>query len=125
MGIDKKIEPRIRKSILISNNIDELIKNIKTKKYSYNRIKRVLIYILIDYKKKEHNTNNYIRILGFNKKGKNYLASVKENIKIPIITNYSNSNNLIDIDIRINNILSIKAKKYDELKQVIIKIDTE
>ena len=125
LGIDEKIEPRIRKSILVSNDIDELIKNIKTKKYSYNRIKRILIYILIDYKKIEHNTNNYIRILGFNKKGRNYLSSIKDNIKIPIITNYSNSYNLIDIDIRINNILSIKAKKYDELKQVIRKIDTK
>ena len=125
LGIDEKIEPRIKSSILVSNNIDELIKNIKTKKYSYNRIKRILIYILIDYKKAEHNTNNYIRILGFNKKGRAYLSSIKENIKIPIITNYSNSNNLIDIDIRINNILSIKSRKYDELKQVIRKIDTE
>ena len=123
LGIDEKIEPRIRKSINISNNIDELIKNIKTKKYSYNRIKRLLIYILLDYKKVDHNTNNYIRILGFNKKGSNYLSSVKTYIKLPIITNYSNSNHLIDIDIKINNILSIKTSMPNEIKQIIRKID--
>lgn len=122
-GIDDKIYPRIKKSIIISNNITELINNIKAKKYSYNRIKRILIYILIDYKKAEHNDNNYIRILGFNNKGKSYLSSIKKDIKLPLITNYSNSNNLLDIDIRINNILSIKAKQYDEIKQVIRKID--
>lgn len=123
LGIDDKIEPRIRKYISISNTIDELIKNIKTKKYSYNRIKRILIYILFDYKKIEHNNINYIRILGFNKRGKNYLSSIKNNIELPIITNYSNSNHLIDIDIKINNILSIKANLNSELKQVIKKID--
>ena len=125
LGIDEKIEPRIRKSISISNNIDELIQNIKTKKYSYNRIKRLLIYILLDYKKSEHNCNNYIRILGFNKKGSKYLSSIKKDIKLPIITNYSNSNHLIDIDIKINNILSIKANMPNEIKQVIRKIDID
>ena len=125
LGIDEKIEPRIRKSIINSTNIDELIKNIKTKKYSYNRIKRILIYILIDYKKIEHNTNNYIRILGFNNKGKKYLSTVKNTIKLPIITNYSNSNHLIDIDIKIRNILSIKTNIPNEIKQVIRKIDID
>ena len=125
LGIDDKISSRIRKSISISNNIDELIKNIKTKKYSYNRIKRILIYILIDYKKIEHNNNNYIRILGFNNKGKKYLSGIKNTIKLPIITNYSNSNHLIDIDIKIFNILSIKANIKDEIKQVIRKIDID
>ncbi len=122
-GVDEKIYPRIKKGILISNNVTELINNIKTKKYSYNRIKRILIYILIDYKRIEHNDNNYIRVLGFNNKGKSYLSSIKKDIKLPLITNYSNSNNLLDIDIRINNILSIKTEQYNEIKQVIRKID--
>ena len=125
LGIDEKIEPRIKTSINISNNINELIQNIKTKKYSYNRIKRLLIYILFDYKKDEHNNINYIRILGFNKKGSNYLSSIKKDIKTTIITNYSNSNHLIDIDIRISNILSIKANIPNEIKQVIRKIDID
>ena len=123
LGIDEKIEPRIKNSINKSNNIEELINNIKTKKYSYNRIKRILIYILFDYKKTEHNDNNYIRILGFNKVGKTYLSSIKKDIKLPIITNYSNSNHLIDIDIKIYNILSIKVNISSEIKQVIRKID--
>ena len=123
LGIDDKIEPRIKNSINNSNNIEELINNIKTKKYSYNRIKRILIYILFNYKKEEHNNNNYIRILGFNKIGKTYLSRIKKDIKLPIITNYSNSNHLIDIDIKIYNILSIKASIPNELKQVIRKID--
>ena len=71
-GIDEKIAPRLKNGILNSNNLEELINNIKVKKYSYNRIKRLLIYILFDYTKKEHNHINYIRILGFNKKWLDY-----------------------------------------------------
>ena len=79
----------------------------------------------MDYKKNEHNSNNYIRILGFNKKGSKYLSSIKKDIKLPIITNYSNSNHLIDLDVRINNILGIKANIPDEIKEVIRKIDID
>ena len=64
-GIDEMIAPRIKKAIKNSNSLEELINNIKTKKYSYNRIKRIIIYILIDFKKDDFNAINYIRILGF------------------------------------------------------------
>ena len=95
----------------------------KVKKYSYNRIKRLLIYILFDYTKKEHNGINYIRILGFNKKGQDYLSKLKKDIKLNVITNYSNSNHLIDFDIKIKNIISLVTKEElnKEKKEVIIK----
>ena len=122
-GIDEKIAPRLKNGILNSNNLEELINNIKIKKYSYNRIKRLLIYILFDYTKKEHNHINYIRILGFNKQGQEYLSKIKKGIKLNIITNYSNSNHLIDFDIKIKNILSLKTngKLNKEKNEVIIK----
>ncbi len=121
--VDDNIEKRIKKGIYKSENIDELIKNIKTKKYSYNRIKRILIYILFDFRKSDYNSNTYIRILGFNKKGQNYLSNIKKNIKMPIITNYSNSNGLIDIDIKIDNILNLKLNNpmNREIKKIIIR----
>lgn len=124
-SIDDKIAPRLKNAIINSNNLDELIKNIKVKKYSFNRIKRILTYILLDYKKEEHNNINYIRILGFNKKGKNYLSKTKKTINLKIITNYSNSNHLIDMDIKIKNILSLKTNETlnNETKEVIKQID--
>ena len=127
-GIDDKISPRIKKGIIKADNIETLIKNIKTKKYPYNRIKRVLIYILIDFKKTDFKEENYIRVLGFNTKGKLYLQKVKKDIKLPVITNYSNSNGLADIDIKINNILTLNKDNQQEamekeLKEVIRKLD--
>ena len=127
-GIDEMIAPRIKKAIKNSNSLEELINNIKTKKYSYNRIKRIIIYILIDFKKDDFNDINYIRILGFTKKGKAHLSKLKKQIKLPLITNYSNSNNLINIDLKINSILSLTKKNPQEfinkeIKEVIRKLD--
>ena len=57
-GIDEKISPRLKNGILNSNNLEELINNIKVKKYSYNmRYVKKSILIMIFNKKK--NNNNY------------------------------------------------------------------
>ncbi|MFA7688972.1 MAG: nucleotidyltransferase, partial [Bacilli bacterium] len=108
--VDEGIENRIKKYILSSNNIDELIERIKTKRYTHNKINRMLAHILVGFTKEEAKSNNikYIRILGFNKKGQKYLNSIKKEIEVPIITNYSNiKDNLLDIDERANNIYSL------------------
>ena len=46
LTVDEGIENRIRKCIRNSNNWDELVKNIKTKRYTYNKINRMFIHIL-------------------------------------------------------------------------------
>ena len=72
-----------------SNNVDELIKNIKSKNDTYNKISRMLLHILVGFTKEQANSFkkiSYIRILGFNSKGKNYLNKIKKDIDIPIIS---------------------------------------
>ena len=45
---------------------------------------------------------DYIRVLGFNKKGKNYLNQVKKEIELPLITSYKpNISALLDLEQRI------------------------
>ena len=41
LDVDEGIENKLKKEIHNSNNIDELILNVKSKRYSYNRIKRM------------------------------------------------------------------------------------
>ena len=90
-GVDKVLENRIRKQILKSNTLDELIQNIKSKNYTYNRIKRTLTFILLSITKKDCNNYdiNYIKVLGFNNKGKKILNCIKKDIDIPIITKFN------------------------------------
>lgn len=128
--IDEKIASRLKKEILISNSLEEYISNVKTKNYTFSKIKRILVYILLDFKKSDNKNINYIRILGFNKNGQKHLNKIKKDINLPVITNYSNSNGLLTIDNKINNILSLimpwdQQKNYiqREIKEVIRKIE--
>ena len=110
LTVDEGIENRILKYINTSNNWEELVNNIKTKRYTYNKINRMLIHILTGYKKEDNKniTIDYVRILGFNNKGKQYLNKIKKDINIPIITNYKkNISKLLDIEYKINTIYSL------------------
>lgn len=116
--VDEGIENRIKKYIYTSNNMDELINNIKTKRYTYNKVKRMLTHILCSYTKEEAlRTQNgeYIRILGFNTKGKEYLNKVKKTSLLPIITGYSNiKSEVLDIEKRVSSIYFLPFKQKNK-----------
>lgn len=106
VGVDEKLKNRIIKYINECNSLEDLIMKVKCKNYTYNRIKRTLVNILVGLTSNDI-TNNYIRILGFNKKGRVYLNKIKKDIKIPVITNYSNSKGLLDLEYKINCVLAL------------------
>ena len=128
--VDEGIENRIQNAIKISNSWEELIKNIKTKRYTYNKINRMLIHILTSFTKEEAKTLeiDYIRILGFNLNGKNYLNTIKKEIGLPIITSYKkNISKLLDLEQRITSIYNLPINENLTLEEYkrkpIIKID--
>ncbi len=88
-SVDKDIESKLKKEIINSKSIDDYINKLKTKRYTYNRISRMLLHILLNFTKDKANSFNnitYIRLLGFNDKGKTYLNKIKKDIEIPIIS---------------------------------------
>ena len=106
---------------------NELIKNIKTKRYTYNKISRMLLHILTSFTKEEASNIDidYIRILGFTTKGQEYLSKIKKNITIPIITGYKkNISKVLDIEYRVTKIYSLFTsnnliKKEYQIKPII------
>ena len=106
--VDEGIENRIIKYINECNNLDELINKVKTKRYTYNRINRMFIHILCSFTKEEakkFQTPEYIRILGFNNKGKNYLKQIKKEVNLPIISKFSSSkSDMIKLEQRVTSL---------------------
>ena len=84
LDVDEGIEFRIIKYINEAHNFDELISLIKTKRYTYNKIKRMLLHILIGLTKNDNQMAqlDYIRILGFNIKGQEYLKAIKKEMSL-------------------------------------------
>ena len=115
--VDEGLENRIKKYILTSNNLDELIMNIKTKRYTYNKLNRMFTHILCNFTKEEAKTFSnieYIRVLGFNSKGQAYLNTIKKDINIPIITKYSDiKNKMLELEFRVNSIYASISNNND------------
>ncbi len=87
--VDEGIDKLLKKEINNATNTDELIKLVKSKRYTYNKINRMLNHILCNFTKEKANEFQkitYIRILGINNKGSKYLNKIKKDIKIPIIS---------------------------------------
>jgi len=105
--VEEGIENRIKKAIINSNSWEELIQNIKTKRYTYNKINRMLIHILTSFTKTEAQQINidYIRLLGFSTKGQKHLNTIKKDLTIPIITTYKkNFSKLLDLELKATSI---------------------
>ena len=108
--VDEGIEGRIIKYITKSSTYKELINNIKTKRYTYNKISRMLLHILISFTKEEAQNINidYIRLLGFSPNGKHYLNKIKKELDVPLITGYKkNISKVLDIELRTTKIYTL------------------
>ena len=87
--VDEGIDKLLKKEIVNCNSYDELINKVKSKRYTYNKISRMLLHILCNFTKEKASKLNeirYIRLLGFNDKGRSYLNEIKKDIDIPIIS---------------------------------------
>ena len=89
LDVDEGIEYRIKKSVNISENYATLIENIKTKRYTYNKINRMLLHIMIGLTKHDNDNTklDYIKILGFNNKGQLHLKEIRKNMTLPTTVN--------------------------------------
>ena len=87
LTVDEGIENRLKEKIINAQNLEEFISSIKTKRYTYNKITRMFVHILIGLPKEINKLASieYIKILGFNKKGRNYLHDLKDDLEISLI----------------------------------------
>ena len=81
--ITEEIYARIYGTILNSQKYIEFLKNSKSRNLSNKRVERIILNILLNIKSKMMDFEiNYVRILGFNKKGQEYLKEIRKNNKI-------------------------------------------
>ncbi len=110
-NVDIDLASRIKSNIFKSNCLEELILNVKTKRYTYNRIKRCLLMILCNYTKEEAIINksyDYIRILGFDNIGKTYLNKLKKELNVPLIVNYKKCfDDFLKLETKVTNIYNL------------------
>ena len=83
----EQLYSRIFNAILNSTNYETFFKKIEAKNISIKRIDRILLNILLDIRKLDENID-YIRVLGFNDIGREYLKKLKKEGKDKIFVNW-------------------------------------
>lgn len=83
LTVDEGIESRLVSGMIESEDFATFMQKVKTKRYTYNKINRMCIHILLGIQKSENIKElSYIRILGFTRRGKEYIHSIKKDFSI-------------------------------------------
>ncbi len=122
-GIDNKF----LKEVYHSTSYEDLIFRVKSKRYTYTKISRLLsqlFFALDNYHFEElmKDENLYIRVLGFNDTGRLILKEIKKSSSIPIITKVAKNNNnpLLELDIQSTKAYSILNDKVNPLSDYLL-----
>ena len=124
--VSEGLENAIKNAANSCNSVVEFLNIVKSKRYTNTRLQRILLYALLGITKKDMDLSKktipYIRVLGFNDKGKYLMSEIaKANPKLEIITsvkkymdtsNNKSSKYLLEKDIWATNVYTI-GYEYD------------
>lgn len=121
--VNEGLEFAIKKAASETNNIEELIEKVKSKRYTQTRIQRILLYVLLGITKKDMEDSKkmvpYVRVLGFNSRGEILISEImNQNPKLNMITSVGKYVNkkmpknkqltrMLDLDINATNIYTL------------------
>ena len=106
--VDEGIENLFKKKILESKDMDDFINKCISKRYTFARIKRTIVHILVntkkDFAKKFLSSDiSYIRLLGVTNKGQEYLNSIRKDIEVPLLSKFrGNSFPVLQLEKQVN-----------------------
>lgn len=89
--VSEGLEYAIKNAANSCNSIVEFLSIIKSKRYTSTRLQRILLYALLNITKKDmqisRKTVPYVRVLGFNERGRYIISEVaRQNPKLEIVT---------------------------------------
>ncbi len=93
---------RIRKKTLAFSSFTQRTAALKTRQYTYTRVSRALLHILLDItaeeaqSRKERGFVSHIRILGFQKSAAPLLSAIKKAARLPLITKTADAASILD-----------------------------
>ena len=108
--VEEGLENRLIESAKQSCSFQQFMTLTKTKRYTWTRIQRICIHILTHSRKEElesYSFPSYIRLLGMNETGQQYLQKVKKQLTLPFISKVSAyHDSAIQADLRAANVFA-------------------
>lgn len=113
--MEEGLEYRLKRYISQASSFKDFMTAIKTKRYTWTRLQRLCTHILTNTQKKDmvsvmnHTAAPYVRLLGMNELGRDYLNKIKKTLAVPLITKVKKEKPpLLNLDLK-------AAKLYDFL----------
>lgn len=112
---------KLQKEVIKSDNFVQFVEQVKSKRYTMARLRRLMIYTLLNVKESEiYNAykNPYLRILGFNSVGQNYLKSLKK-MDLDLITRVGKKETkTLDLEIRADRIRQLVTGQEENFGKI-------
>ena len=119
--VDEGLDSSLKKHISEVSTYEELIDKLKSKRYTRNKITRMLLHILCGFTKekaRQFKEITYIRLLGFSEKGQQYLSKIKKEVEIPIISKINREKDpMLEFELHVNTIYSLTDQNEIELNK--------
>lgn len=96
--VSEGLENKILKAANSCNTFGELCDNIKSKRYTHSRIRRIVLNSFLGIKKEDLLPPQYIKILDFNCHGQSFLNKIKQEALMPLVKNYNQIRRLNNIN---------------------------
>lgn len=120
-GVSEGLENRIKRAALNNTALEDMLQEIKTKRYPMSRIKRTVIAAALGIEKDFNPDIKYLRVLAIGEKGADILRKIKQSSKLEIITkaaDYKSDDKLFELDIKANDIYSMCINKKGGLDYI-------
>ncbi len=92
VSVGEGLENRLKQAVIRAGSTDEMIRSVKSKRYTYARISRILVQALLSmdrsgYERIRKEKAFYARVLGFSPAGAKLLRVMGRESNIPVFTN--------------------------------------
>ena len=108
LDVNRELADRIKKCEFDAKSFEELVLSLKTRRYTYTRIARCLMHILLDVRK-DADTSVYAHLIGFRRDAGELLSELKRRSKLEIISKPADFKDVLSRD-------AYAAEVYDMLK---------
>lgn len=122
------LEYRMKEAAQRNLDFQGYMKYVKTKRYTYAYLLRLSLYTLLQITARQlavHSQQPYYRILGFNRRGQEYLHTIKKQLPYPLITKVDRDlrDGLLNLDYRAGKLYQMFTPVEQDLKHppIIIK----
>ena len=117
--ISEGLENRLYKAVRNGTSADEIMRLTKCKRYTMSRIRRSIVHSFLGITKSDYDIlPKYIRVLGFNKRGREILHTMRSVCKLPVIMRYADirlcdddAKKIFELESRCDDIFSISGEK--------------